>query len=144
MKSYMANAGNITQEWWVTDAAGQRLGRLATQIAMRLRGKHKPVFTPHADAGDFIVVFNADQLVVTGNKAVDKKYYRHTGYPGGIKVENFNGLMAKDASRVLMRAVRGMLPRGPLGRKMLKKLKVYNGTQHPHEAQQPKEWVVEH
>jgi large subunit ribosomal protein L13 len=143
MKSYMANVGNITQDWYVTDADGKRLGRLASEIAMRLRGKHKPVFTPHADAGDFVVVLNAAGLVVTGNKAEDKKYYHHTGYPGGIRVNNFNGLMAKDPCDVLMRAVRGMLPKGPLGRKLLTKLKIYSGSVHPHQAQQPQEWVIE-
>jgi large subunit ribosomal protein L13 len=143
MKSYMANVGNITQDWYVTNADGKRLGRLASEIAMRLRGKHKAIFTPHADTGDFVVVLNASGLAVTGNKAEDKKYYRHTGYPGGIRVNNFNELMAKNPCDVLMRAVRGMLPRGPLGRKMLTKLKIYRGTEHPHQAQQPVEWVID-
>ena len=142
MKSYMANAANIQQEWFVVDASGQRLGRLATAIAMRLRGKHKATYTPHADTGDFVIVLNAADLQVTGNKATDKKYYRHTGYPGGLKVENFESMMAKDARRVLMHAVRGMLPKGPLGYKMLTKLKIYNDSKHPHAAQQPQEWLV--
>lgn len=143
MKSYMANAGNITQDWCVTDAAGKRLGRLASAIAMRLRGKHKAVYTPHADTGDFVVVLNASEMVVTGNKGEDKKYYRHTGYPGGIKVRNFNEYMDKNPCEVLFHAVKGMLPKGPLGRKMLTKLKVYSGSEHPHQAQQPAEWLID-
>ena len=139
----MANAGNITQDWFITDATDKRLGRLASAIAMRLRGKHKAVFTPHADTGDFVVVLNAAKLVVTGNKAEGKKYYHHTGYPGGIRVNNFNGMMEKDPRKVLMLAVKGMLPKGPLGRKMLTKLKVYSGAEHPHQAQQPAEWLID-
>lgn len=137
MKTYMANKDNTTQAWFVVDAAGQTLGRLASKLAFRLRGKHKPVFTPHADTGDFFVVINADKLKVTGNKAQDKIYYRHTGYPGGIREESFNELMARIPTRALETAVKGMLPKGPLGRQMLKKLKVYAGDQHPHCAQQP-------
>jgi large subunit ribosomal protein L13 len=122
----------------LVDASDKILGRLASQIASRLRGKHKAIFTPHVDTGDFVVVVNADKLRVTGNKAQDKMYYRHTGYPGGIHETNFIKLQQRHPQRVLQKAVRGMLPKGPLGYAMLSKLKVYGGATHPHSAQQPK------
>ena len=138
MKTYTAKAGEIRQDWYVVDAAGKVLGRLAAEIARRLRGKHKPEFTPHIDTGDYIVVVNADKLRVTGRKAESKVYYRHTGYPGGIYGTTFAKLHARHPDRVLKLAVKGMLPKGPLGYAMLKKMKVYAGASHPHTAQQPK------
>lgn len=137
MKTYFATQENSEHKWYVVDASGKVLGRLATQIAKYLRGKHKPEFTPHADAGDYIVVINASDVKVTGNKAQDKKYYRHSGYPGGIKETNFEKLIEKNPREVIERAVKGMMPKNPLGRAMLRKLKVYSGAEHPHEAQQP-------
>ena len=138
MKTYTAKAGEVRQDWYVVDAAGKVLGRLAAEIARRLRGKHKPEFTPHIDTGDYIVVLNADKLRVTGRKAESKVYYRHSGYPGGLYSTTFSKLHAKYPDRVLKLAVKGMLPKGPLGYAMLKKLKVYAGTTHPHAAQLPK------
>ena len=138
MKTYSAKVGEVAHGWYVVDAQGKVLGRLATQIAKRLRGKHKPEYTPHVDTGDFIVVLNASKVRVTGKKALDKKYYRHTGHPGGIRETDFSKLIAKFPERVLHRAVKGMLPKGPLGFAMLRKLKVYAGGTHPHAAQQPK------
>ena len=138
MKTYSAKPGDVRNDWYVIDAHGKVLGRLAVQIASRLRGKHKPEYTPHVDTGDYIVVVNASKIRVTGNKAQDKKYYRHTGYPGGIREINFSKLQAKYPGRVLQKAVKGMLPKGPLGYAMLKKLKVYAEAAHPHAAQQPK------
>ena len=137
MKTYFATKENIEQKWYVVDAADKVLGRLASQIASRLRGKHKPEYTPHADAGDYIVVINAAQIKVTGNKASDKKYYRHSGYPGGMKEATFEKLIAKDPRLVIEKAVQGMLPKNPLGREMLSKLKIYAKASHPHSAQQP-------
>ncbi len=137
MTSYMANAATIDPKWYLVDAKGKTLGRLASEIAKRLRGKHKASFTPHVDTGDYFVVVNADQLAVTGNKRQDKQYYRHTGYPGGLKVINFDDFQQKRPGRVLELAIKGMLPKGPLGRAMFRKLKVYSGDQHPHAAQQP-------
>lgn len=137
MKTYFATNETIEHKWYVVDASNKVLGRLATQIAKYLRGKHKPEFTPHADAGDYIVVINADQIKVTGNKAEDKVYYSHSGYPGGLKETTFDKLQAKDPTRIIEFAVKGMLPKNPLGRAMLRKLKVYAGAEHPHTAQQP-------
>lgn len=127
----------MSHDWFVIDAAGKVLGRLATEIARRLRGKHKPIFTPHVDTGDFIVVVNVDKLRVTGNKLENKIYYRHSGYPGGIYKTSFAKMHARFPGRPLEKAVRGMLPKGPLGYAMLKKLKIYAGATHPHVAQQP-------
>ena len=138
MKTFSAKPHELTHDWFVVDASGKVLGRLATELARRLRGKHKPEFTPHVDTGDYIVVLNADKLRVTGNKAKDKIYYRHTTYPGGIYSTNFEKLHAHHPGRVLEMAVKGMLPKGPLGYAMLRKMKVYSGTVHPHTAQQPK------
>ena len=138
MKTYTAKTGEIEQGWYVVDAQNKVLGRLAVQIAARLRGKHKPEYTPHVDTGDYIVVVNAAKLRVTGRKAERKIYYRHTGFPGGIRETNFAKLHAARPERVLQKAVKGMLPKGPLGYAMLRKLKVYAGGTHPHSAQQPK------
>ncbi|MEQ1533890.1 MAG: 50S ribosomal protein L13 [Sideroxydans sp.] len=138
MKTFSAKSHEVQHDWILVDAADKILGRLASQIAYRLRGKHKAIFTPHVDTGDFVVVVNADKLRVTGNKAQDKMYYRHTGYPGGIYETNFTKLQQRHPQRVLQKAVRGMLPKGPLGYAMLAKLKVYGGGTHPHSAQQPK------
>lgn len=137
MKTYFANRENIEHKWYVVDASGKVLGRLATQIAKYLRGKHKPEYTPHADAGDYIVVINADQVKVTGNKEQDKIYYRHSGFPGGLKETAFADMIAKKPVDVIEIAVKGMLPKNPLGRQMLRKLKVYAGSEHPHAAQNP-------
>ena len=138
MKTFSAKPQDIKQDWYVIDAQNKVLGRLASQIALRLRGKHKPEYTPHVDTGDFIVVVNASKLRVTGNKAQDKKYFRHSGYPGGIYETNFAKMQEKFPGRALEKAVKGMLPKGPLGYAMLKKLKVYAAETHPHTAQQPK------
>lgn len=142
MKTFTAKNETVQRDWYVVDAAGQTLGRLATEIASRLRGKHKPEYTPHVDTGDYIVVINAEQVRVTGNKTSDKIYYSHTGFPGGIKEISFEKLIAKAPERVLEAAVKGMLPRNPLGRDMYRKLKVYAGTNHPHTAQQPQELKI--
>ena len=138
MKTFSAKSHEVQRDWFVLDATGKVLGRVAAEIARRLRGKHKPEFTPHVDTGDYIVVVNADKLRVTGNKAKDKLYHRHSGYPGGIYSTTFEKLQAKHPERVLQIAVKGMLPKGPLGYAMLKKMKVYAGGEHPHSAQQPK------
>lgn len=137
MKTFSAKPDNVQRDWYLVDASDKTLGRLATEIATRLRGKHKPEYTPHVDTGDYIVVVNAEKVHVTGKKAQDKKYYRHSGYPGGIKETNFAGLIAHKPERVLELAVKGMMPRGPMGRAMLAKLKIYAGAEHPHAAQQP-------
>jgi large subunit ribosomal protein L13 len=137
MKTFSAKPSDITQDWFVVDATDKILGRLASQIALRLRGKHKTIFTPHMDTGDFIVVTNVEKIRVTGNKAQDKLYHRHSGYPGGITTTNFEKMQARFPARVLEKAVKGMLPKGPLGYRMIKKLKCYAGPAHPHSAQQP-------
>jgi len=137
MTTYTAKVGEIENRWVVVDAQGKVLGRLASQIAARLRGKHKPEYTPHVDTGDYVVVVNAAKLRVTGKKAERKIYYRHSGFPGGIKQTNFAKLHAAKPERVLQRAVKGMLPKGPLGYAMIRKLKIYAGGSHPHSAQQP-------
>jgi large subunit ribosomal protein L13 len=137
MKTFSAKSHEVRRDWFVVDATDLVLGRVAAKIAHRLRGKHKPEFTPHVDTGDYIVVINAEKLRVTGDKALDKKYYRHSGYPGGIYETNFTDLQNKHPERVLEKAVKGMLPKGPLGYAMIKKMKVYKGSAHPHAAQQP-------
>jgi large subunit ribosomal protein L13 len=138
MKTFAAKPQEVLHGWYLVNAEGKVLGRLAAQLAARLRGKHKPEYTPHVDTGDFIVVVNASKIRVTGKKALDKTYYRHTGYPGGLRETNFAKLQARHPDRVLEKAVKGMLPKGPLGYAMLKKLKVYAAGTHPHSAQQPK------
>lgn len=137
MKTYSAKAQDVARDWYVVDATDKTLGRLASEIAHRLRGKHKAEYTPHVDTGDYIVVVNAEKVRVTGAKATDKMYHRHTGYPGGLKSMSFEKLIDKAPERVIQGAVKGMLPRNPLGRAMFKKLKVYAGAEHPHAAQQP-------
>ncbi len=139
MKTMSAKPATVSRDWYVVDASGKTLGRLASEIATRLRGKHKPVYTPHVDTGDYIVVINAEKVHVTGRKADNKMYYRHTGYPGGIREVNFNKLIGTYPERVIELAVKGMMPRNPLGRAMLAKLKVYAGAEHPHAAQQPQQ-----
>ncbi len=139
MKTYTAKPESVQRDWFVIDAEGKTLGRMAAEIATRLRGKHKPEYTPHVDTGDYIVVVNAEKVHVTGNKAKDKMYHAHTGFPGGLKSISFEKLIDKAPERTIQSAVKGMLPRGPLGRAMFKKLKVYAGNEHPHAAQQPKE-----
>ncbi len=137
MKSFIAKKETVQHDWYVIDAAGKTLGRLAVQIASRLRGKHKPIYTPHVDTGDFIVVVNADKVRLTGNKLEDKKYYRYTGFPGGLREQNAADLLKKKPTSLLQFAVKGMLPKNSLGRAMYKKLKIYTGASHPHEAQKP-------
>jgi len=139
MKTFSAKAADVTHDWFVVDASDKTLGRLASEIAHRLRGKHKAEYTPHVDTGDYIVVINAEKVRVTGAKSKDKMYHHHTGYPGGLKSISFEKLIDKAPERVLQGAVKGMLPRNPLGRAMFKKLKVYAGAEHPHAAQQPQE-----
>ncbi len=138
MKTFSAKAHEVKREWFVVDATDKVLGRLASEIAHRLRGKHKAEYTPHVDTGDYIVVVNVDKLRVTGNKAEDKVYHRHSGYPGGIYSTTFGKMQDRFPGRVLEKAVKGMLPKGPLGYAMFRKLKVYAGAQHHHVAQQPK------
>ncbi len=137
MKTYSPKKQELQNNWVVVDAQDKILGRLATEIAVRLKGKHKPEYAPHMDNGDFVIVINADKIKVTGQKMSQKKYYRHSGYPGGIKEISLEKQMAKKPEQVIQAAVKGMLPKNPLGRAMLKKLKVYAGTEHPHQAQQP-------
>lgn len=138
MKTFTPRPDDINREWYVVDAENQVLGRLASQIAHRLRGKHKPEFAPHMDNGDYIIVVNCDKIKVTGTKMHDKKYYRHSGWVGGLKTTSLEEMLQSKPTQVLMHAVRGMLPRNKLGRAMLKKLKVYTGSEHPHAAQSPK------
>jgi large subunit ribosomal protein L13 len=138
MKTLSARPQDVEHDWYVVDAENQTLGRLAAALARRLRGKHKASYTPHVDTGDYIVVVNADKVRVTGKKQTDKIYYRYSGYPGGIKAARFEEMIAKHPERVIEKAVKGMLPRNPLGRAVFRKLKVYAGSEHPHAAQQPK------
>ncbi len=138
MRTYSPKQGEIKREWYLVDAQGKTLGRLASEIAKILRGKHKPIFTPHVDCGDFVVVVNAGKVRLTGRKAEQKMYYRHSGYPGGLREIPWQEMMAKHPERAIELAVRGMLPHNSLGRKMFKKLKVYASDTHPHQAQQPK------
>lgn len=137
MKTFSAKPQTAENNWLLVDAEGQTLGRMAAEIATRLRGKHKPEYTPHVDTGDYVVVVNADKVQVTGKKAKDKMYYAHSGFPGGLKEASFEKMMEKAPERVIRLAVKGMLPRTPLGRAMFRKLKVYPGAEHPHSAQQP-------
>ena len=138
MKTFSAKPHEVRREWLLVDAEGKTLGRLSSEIARRLRGKHKPEFTPHVDTGDYVVVVNADKVRVTGRKLSDKVYYRHTGYIGNLKSITLEKLLDKNPERVIEHSVKGMMPKNPLGRAMLKKLKVYAGTEHPHTAQQPR------
>ena len=143
MATFSAKLKDIKHDWYIIDAGNKTLGRLASSIAVRLRGKHKPEFTPHMDNGDYIVVTNAQKIHVTGNKANDKTYYNYSGYPGGMKTTSFAEMMLKNPIGALELAVKGMLPKGPLGRQMFRKLKVYSGTEHPHAAQQPQTLEIE-
>lgn len=138
MRTFTAKTAEIEREWYVVDAEGQTLGRLASRIAPIIKGKHKPIYTPHLDCGDYVIIINADKVRVTGHKMEQKFYYRHSGYPGGIKKISLRDQLATYPERVLQSAVKGMLPKNKLGRRMIKKLKVYAGDSHPHEAQQPK------
>ena len=143
MTTYMAKKEYQDHQWIIIDATDKVLGRLASTVAKRLRGKHKPEFTPHADTGDFIVIINADKVRVTGNKETNKIYYRHSEYPGGLKQESLDKLRARKPEKIIEEAVKGMLPKGPLGRRLFTKMKVYAGNEHPHAAQQPKAIEVE-
>jgi large subunit ribosomal protein L13 len=142
MKTYAANPETRQRDWYVIDAEGKTLGRLATQIADALRGKRKPEYTPHCDTGDFVIVVNAEKIAVTGNKRAEKRYWRHSGYPGGIRSRTLGEMLERRPEEVIRRAVRGMLPRNRLARRQLTKLKVYAGPEHPHEAQRPRELEV--
>lgn len=137
MKTFSAKPESVKRDWFLVDADGKTLGRLASEIARRLRGKHKTEYTPHVDTGDYIVVVNAEKIAVTGNKMADKMYYRHTGYVGNMKSANLTEMLERNPERVLQLAVKGMMPKNPLGRAMQRKLKIYAGTEHPHAAQQP-------
>lgn len=140
-KTYMAKPGEVERKWYVIDASGRRVGRLATEIASILRGKHKPEFTPHVDTGDFVIVVNAEKVVFSGNKLRKKVYYRHSGYPGGLKMTLASDMLKKHPTRIVEMAVRGMLPHNTLGANQYRKLKVYAGPDHPHAAQQPEPWA---
>ena len=140
MKSYIAKPQEVQRKWYILDAEGQTLGRLASEAASILRGKKKPIYTPHVDCGDYVIIINAEKIEVTGKKRKEKIYKRHTGYPGGLKEITFEKLLEKQPEEILRHAVKGMLPKGPLGRDMAKKLKVYAGAEHKHEAQKPEIW----
>lgn len=142
MKTFMAKPEEYQRKWYVIDAEGQSLGRLASEVATILRGKHTPQYTPHVDTGDFVIVINAEKVVLTGNKLKQKKYYYHTGYPGGIKEVPYETMMAKRPEKAIELAVKGMLPHNRLGRAQFKKLKVYRGAQHPHQSQKPETWEL--
>lgn len=137
MKTYMAKTDTANKEWYMVDASGKVLGRLAAEVAYRLRGKHKAIYTPHADTGDFIIIVNAEKIILTGKKLTDKVYYHYSGYPGGLRETSAGKMLAEKPENLIRTAVQGMLPKNSLGRKMLKKLKVYSGNAHPHEAQCP-------
>lgn len=139
--TYMPKAGEVERKWYIVDATGKPLGRLASEVARILRGKHKPIYAPHVDTGDHVIVINAEKVVLTGKKREQKFHYHHSGYPGGLKKVSYNTLLATKPERAVMLAVKGMLPHNRLGRKMLKKLRVYAGSEHPHAAQQPEVWA---
>jgi len=143
MKTYSAKPLEVEKKWWVIDAEGQTLGRLASTVANILRGKNKPQYTPHVDTGDFVIVINSSKVIVSGNKETDKKYYRHSGYPGGLKIETFKSLMEKNPVLAIEKAVKGMLPHNTLGQEQFNKLKVYAGAEHPHQAQNPQVYEME-
>lgn len=143
MKTMSAKAHEVKRDWYVVDASQKTLGRLASEVARRLRGKHKPEYTPHVDTGDYIIVINPENIKVTGKKAKDKLYYRHSGYVGHLKTETFEKLLQRNPARIIEQAVKGMLPKNALGREMYRKLKIYVGNSHPHAAQQPKELIIE-
>ena len=143
MSTFSAKAHEVQRDWYVIDATDKVLGRLATEVARRLRGKHKAEFTPHVDTGDYIVIVNAEKITVTGKKFKDKMYYKHTGHPGGIKSASFEKMLEKSPAKIIELAVKGMLPKNTLGREMYRKMKVYVGGEHPHTAQQPKQLEIE-
>ncbi|MBS3968843.1 MAG: 50S ribosomal protein L13 [Clostridia bacterium] len=140
MKTFMAKPNEVARKWYLIDADGKTLGRLASEIAVLLRGKHKPIFTSHVDVGDHVIVINAEKIHLTGNKLSQKRYYWHTGYPGGIKSMDYQTFISKSPEKVILKAVKGMLPHNKLGRQMLTKLRVYKGSEHPHQAQKPETW----
>ncbi len=140
--TFMAKANEIERKWWVLDATDQPLGRLAAEAARLLRGKHKPIFTPHVDTGDHVIIINAAKVKLTGKKPLQKQYIRYSGYPGGLKVMNYQALLQKNPERAVEVAVKGMIPHNSLGRQMFRKLKVYRGTEHPHQAQKPETWEI--
>ncbi|MDR0840489.1 MAG: 50S ribosomal protein L13 [Christensenellaceae bacterium] len=142
MKTYMAKGETVERKWYVVDAEGMVLGRLASQVAAILRGKHKPIYTPHVDTGDHVIIINAGKVIMTGNKLDQKKYYRHTGYPGGIREVSYRDLLDKKPEFALYKAIRLMMPKGPLGRKMLTKVRIYAGPSHEHSAQMPETLVL--
>jgi len=143
MTTYMAKPAEVERKWYLVDAANKTLGRLATEVAALLRGKHKPIFTPHVDTGDHVIVINAEQVRLTGKKPMQKKYFRHSGFPGGLKEISYQTMLDKHPDRIIETAVRGMIPHNRLGRQVIKKLKVYRGSQHPHQAQKPEVWEFE-
>ncbi|MDD2483670.1 MAG: 50S ribosomal protein L13 [Eubacteriales bacterium] len=140
MKSFVAKPHEVERKWYIIDAEGKTLGRMSTEVASILRGKRKPIYTPHVDTGDYVIIINAEKIVVTGKKRTDKVYKRHTGYPGGLREITFDKLQAKKPEEIIRHAIKGMMPKGKLGREMFTKLKVYAGTQHKHAAQQPQTW----
>ncbi len=142
MKTVMANANTVEREWLLIDATNIPLGRVASQVAMILRGKNKPCFTPHVDTGDYVIVINTDKMILTGNKGIQKQYFRHSGYPGGTTFIQYKDLMEKRSDFVLEKAVKGMLPKNTLGKQMFQKLKCYKGSEHPHQAQKPRQIVI--
>lgn len=142
MRTFMAKAQDVQRKWYIIDAADKTLGRLATEVAAILRGKYKPIFTPHVDTGDFVIIVNAEKIKLTGNKLQDKQYFTHSRYPGGLKQMNYETLLQKRPEFAIEKAVKGMLPHNKLGEAMFKKLKVYRGTEHPHQAQQPEVWEL--
>ncbi|MBQ2661369.1 MAG: 50S ribosomal protein L13 [Clostridia bacterium] len=142
MKTYMAKGESVERKWYVVDADGMVLGRLASQVAAILRGKHKPIYTPHVDTGDHVIIINAEKVVLTGNKLTDKKYYHHTGYPGGLKETSYRELLEKKPEFAVYEAIRRMMPKGPLGRKMLTKVRIYRGSEHKQQAQTPEVLVL--
>lgn len=143
MTTYMAKPSEVERKWYIIDATNKTLGRLATEVANLLRGKHKPIYTPHVDTGDHVIVINSEKVKLTGNKLLQKKQYRHSGFPGGLKEVNYQTLLEKHPERVIEVAVKGMIPRNRLGRQVIKKLKVYRGSEHPHQAQKPEVWEFE-
>ena len=142
MKTYTPKSSEITREWHIVDAEGMIIGRMATEVARLLRGKHKPTYTPHIDTGDHVIIINADKVIMSGDKATKKQIYRHSGYPGGITSETFDKFLARKPADAVRRTVRGMVPKGPLGRQQMTKLKVYAGPEHPHHAQAPKPFEI--
>lgn len=143
MQTYMATPKDIERKWYILDAANKPLGRLATEAARLLRGKHKPIFTPHLDTGDHVIIINAEKVILTGNKLQQKQYHRHSGFPGGIKSINYETLMASKPERAVEKAVKGMIPHNRLGRQIMQKIRIYRGNEHPHMAQMPEVWDFE-